>query len=139
MAAPHVAGVAALLLSIHPELTPAQLKQVIINSVDIIYDESLNSVFGGKCVSGGRLNAYKALSDPSIHNFGLYVKADSTYHKRTCTTCGYAEYGMHKDSAHPGTGKCLICGYSGSSAMSGGSEDILSSDLPATPNMQQCA
>ncbi len=139
MAAPHVAGVAALLLSIHPELTAAELKQIIMDNVDIIYDENLDSVFEDYCVSGGRLNAYKALSDPSIHNFGLYVKADSTYHKRTCTTCGYAEYGMHKDSAHPGTGKCLICGYSGSSTMSGGSEDILSSILPATPNMQQCA
>jgi len=36
MAAPHVSGVAALLLSINPYLTAEQLKQIIINSADQI-------------------------------------------------------------------------------------------------------
>jgi subtilisin family serine protease len=55
MACPHVAGVAALLKSYRPELTAAQLKQAILGSVDVKPD------LYGKVVSGGRLNAYRAL------------------------------------------------------------------------------
>ncbi len=54
MAAPYVTGVAALLKSINPNLTPAQIKFAILNNVDPI------SSMANKCVSGGRLNAYKA-------------------------------------------------------------------------------
>ena len=51
-AAPHVAGVAALLLTANSTLTPSQIKQIILQNVDTgPYD----------CTSGGRLNAYKAL------------------------------------------------------------------------------
>lgn len=109
MAAPHVTGVAALLLSIHPELTAAELKQAILNSVDVIYDEYGNSVFGNLCVSGGRLNAYKALTSASIHNFSLWINVNSLYHSRTCSTCGYTESGMHFDSWDSTRGMCTIC------------------------------
>ena len=55
MAAPHVAGAAALLLSYNPTLTTAQLKAAILNNVDVIPALS-------KFVStDGRLNVYKAL------------------------------------------------------------------------------
>lgn len=54
MAAPYVTGVAALLKSINPNLTPAQIKSAILSNVDSI------SSMSDKCVSGGRLNAYKA-------------------------------------------------------------------------------
>ena len=55
-ATPLVTGTAALLLSYNPNLTTAQIKHCIMQGVDVI--PALN----GKCVSGGRLNAYKALN-----------------------------------------------------------------------------
>ena len=53
--AAHVAGIAGLLLGRDPNLTPAQLKALIIGTVDPI--QELN----GKVLSGGRSNAYRAL------------------------------------------------------------------------------
>ncbi len=56
MAAPHVAGTAALLLSVNPQLTATQLKAAIMNNADHA------SQLAGKCVTGGRLNAFAAVS-----------------------------------------------------------------------------
>jgi subtilisin family serine protease len=58
MATPHVAGGAALVLALHPTLTPWQIGQVLINNVDPV--EALRT----KTVSGGRLNLAKALGAP---------------------------------------------------------------------------
>lgn len=55
MAAPHVTGVAALLLSIDKNLTGAQLKDIICKSVE------QNNYLANHCITGGRLNASKAL------------------------------------------------------------------------------
>jgi len=55
MATPHVAGVAALVLSKSPYLSVDLLKNAILSSVDPI--PSLH----GKLVTGGRLNAWKAM------------------------------------------------------------------------------
>ncbi len=60
MATPHVSGVAALLLSINPNLTTAQLKEAIVNSVDIPNVGGVNPL-EGLCVTNGRLNAYNAI------------------------------------------------------------------------------
>ena len=64
MAAPHVAGAAALLLAQDPSRTPAQLKNILMNTTDAL--PSLN----GKTVSGGRLNLRKALNRPPVINYG---------------------------------------------------------------------
>lgn len=136
MAAPHVAGVAALLLSAHPELTAAELKQIIMESVDIIYDASGNNVFGNLCVSGGRLNAYNALSTPSIHDFGLWTDYNSTYHARTCTTCGYVQYNHHVTL---GTELCGICGHSGPITASIDNPVTILSDSITDPELKNCA
>lgn len=56
MATPHVAGLAALLLTVNPGLSPSQLKSLIMNNVDQV------SAFSGKTVSGGRINAANSLS-----------------------------------------------------------------------------
>jgi subtilisin family serine protease len=64
MAAPHVAGAAALLLAQDPSRTPAQLKDILMNTTDPL--TSLN----GKTVSGGRLNVWKALNRPPVINYG---------------------------------------------------------------------
>jgi len=57
---PLVAGVAALLLQMRPEATVADLKGWILNTVDPLPS------LAGRCVSGGRLNAYAALSAAQI-------------------------------------------------------------------------
>jgi len=56
LAAPHVAGAAALLLARNPGLSYAQLKQLIVDNVDHV------PAFAQNTVSGGRLNIYKALA-----------------------------------------------------------------------------
>lgn len=57
MATPHVAGVAALVLSVNPDLTTVELKELLMNSGDD------NADLDGKTVSGKRLNAHTALID----------------------------------------------------------------------------
>ena len=58
MAAPHVAGVAALLWSKNPDMTNAQVRKCIEASADNI--DAKNPGFAGK-LGSGRLNAVKAL------------------------------------------------------------------------------
>lgn len=55
MAAPHVAGVAALLLSREPSLSMEQQRAFILESADRLPQLS------GMSITGGRLNAYEAL------------------------------------------------------------------------------
>lgn len=90
MAAPMVAGVAALLLSINPNLSTNQLKSAILDGVDTF------SSFSGKCVSGGRLNAYKAALNviPSIihSNNGSSFSLDTTFARFLKTECNSAHY-----------------------------------------------
>ena len=59
MAAPHVAGTAALLLSQDPSLTTAELKEAILSTVDPV--DALTNL----CSTGGRLNAFSALKSIS--------------------------------------------------------------------------
>lgn len=56
MAAGYVSGVAALIASEYNTLSPLELKSVILNSVD------LNQALLEQVVSGGRVNAYNALT-----------------------------------------------------------------------------
>jgi subtilisin family serine protease len=62
MATPHVAGMAALLKSEESALTPAQVKDLLLQNVDTQATHSNLSGVSGKMVSGGRLNAAKALA-----------------------------------------------------------------------------
>jgi subtilisin family serine protease/subtilisin-like proprotein convertase family protein len=61
MATPHVAGAAALVLSVNPDLTAVEVKNLLMESGDD------NIALTGKTVSGKRLNAATALenADPS--------------------------------------------------------------------------
>ncbi|MBR6676811.1 MAG: VCBS repeat-containing protein, partial [Clostridia bacterium] len=55
LSAPYVTGVAALIMSIRPDLSATEVKKLILDNVDHV--EALE----GKCITGGRLNAYKAV------------------------------------------------------------------------------
>ncbi|MCL2338054.1 MAG: S8 family serine peptidase, partial [Firmicutes bacterium] len=55
LASPMVTGVAALMKSTNPSLTAAQIKSNILSTTDKV------SVLNGKCVTGGRLNAFNAV------------------------------------------------------------------------------
>ena len=65
MAAPHVAGLAALLFSEHPDWTPSQVRLRIKNTADDINDSNAEH-FG--LLGSGRINAHKALmpAEPSL-------------------------------------------------------------------------
>lgn len=57
MATPHVSGVAGLILSLNSMLGCVEVKDIILTSVDAI------PALTGKCVSQGRLNAFKAVQN----------------------------------------------------------------------------
>ena len=59
-----VTGMAALLLSADPKLTPSQIRQIIMASVDRVPQ------LEGRLVTGGRVNAYSALL--SLRNKGMF-------------------------------------------------------------------
>lgn len=56
-AAPHVSGLAALLLSVKPDQTPAQLREIITSTAD-----EVNPRNSGAFLGAGRINAFKAVS-----------------------------------------------------------------------------
>ncbi|MCL2410597.1 MAG: S8 family serine peptidase [Treponema sp.] len=86
MATPHVAATAALMLSVNPNLTPAQIRTAIINTVDIHPNLPVNL-----SVSGGRLNAYRAVSSalatnfPTIRNIQMNIPLANTASVSTIT------------------------------------------------------
>jgi len=60
MATPHVSGAAGLIKALKPQLTNLQIKAAILNSVDVLPS------FSGKVSTGGRLNAYRALTEENL-------------------------------------------------------------------------
>ena len=71
MAAPHVSGVAALVLAKTPSLTTAQVKSAILDNTDPV------TSLAGKTITGGRLNAARALGVPPSPAFNLVVGPSS--------------------------------------------------------------
>ena len=82
MATPHVAGAYALILAANPEWQSAQVKDALLENVDS--EDSLLE----KCLTGGRLNVFQALSNeppeenlisatPSSLDFGVLGKEES--------------------------------------------------------------
>lgn len=60
MATPHVAGVAGLIATLDPEATPEQIKTRLLANVDQVPG------MRGKVVTGGRLNAARAVEDDQV-------------------------------------------------------------------------
>ena len=76
MAAPHVAGVAAMVMAEYPGLTPTGVKVHIMDSVDFL------PAFDGITVSGGRLNAHTAMDgggQPEEDEIAPAAVTDLTY------------------------------------------------------------
>ncbi len=105
VATPLVTGVAALLLAKHPNLTPIQIKNAIIDNDDDC------SALTGLCVSGGRLNAYKVLTG-HIHYYGDSYSPGVNRHLSYCS-CGAYIWESHVfDPNQSGNIRsCTICGY----------------------------
>lgn len=110
MATPYVAGVAALIKSVHPNLGAAAIKQIILNSAEtVIYNGT--DVYADLCSSGGRLNAYNALY--ASHTFGAWVDLNTTYHQRTCIDCGYTQLQAHSECWDSLKDMCTACKRTG--------------------------
>ena len=60
-AAPHVAGTAALILQKNPELTPQELKSILMTTSEIVYDQ-FDDRFPIEVSGNGRINASKAIN-----------------------------------------------------------------------------
>ena len=58
MATPHVSGVAALAMGRFPGIQPLQVKTLILNAADV------KPQLAGKCLTGGRLNAFMTIAEP---------------------------------------------------------------------------
>ena len=65
-ASPLCAGVAALLKSMNPGMSPSEIKSRILNNVDKGTDLNPPNVLNGYCSTNGRLNALKALTNGVI-------------------------------------------------------------------------
>ena len=101
-AAPYVAGVASLIWSKYPNLSAELVKSRIMNSVE------MKTVYFGKCVTGGRLNAYCAVHD---HNSLLGCDYnDGTTHLGFCD-CGARWYEEHEFVDIGDMEYCSGCGY----------------------------
>jgi len=60
-AAPHVAGTAALILQKNPELTPQEVKSILMTTTDIVYDQ-FNDRFPIEVSGNGRIDVSKAIN-----------------------------------------------------------------------------
>ena len=88
-ATPYVVGVAAMIWSRYPNLTAGEVKERILLNVDVI--PGLENY----CLTGGRLNAYKAyINEHTAHNY-RYSLYDGDYHKKMCPGCNYSVYEEH--------------------------------------------
>lgn len=98
MATPHVAGVAALVLAAFPSLTTAELKSAILDSTDPL------SNLTGKCTTGGRLNAAKAVGGTPAPDFSIAISPAA----RTVTVGGVTTYTLTVNPQNGFTGAVTL-------------------------------
>jgi subtilisin family serine protease len=71
MAAPHVAGAAALLLQRHPDWTPADVKSALVQTADPILDGTPSTRQGAGLIGVGRAVTPRVFADPTGVSLGL--------------------------------------------------------------------
>jgi hypothetical protein len=71
MATPHVAGVAALILQVHPSWSPSMVKSAIMENAKMLNNEDLMRQGGGRVDACSAVNASLLILEPSI-SFGVY-------------------------------------------------------------------
>ena len=104
MATPYVTGVAALMLSTHPNLTPSRIKAILLDSVDKV------SALDNLCVSDGRLNAYKALTHEAIHTGSFFINIGIDIgHQGSCSSCNETYTEAHTWTAVGTKFRCGRC------------------------------
>lgn len=108
-AAPYVTGVAALIKSKYPNLTSSQIKQrIMLGVIDVKRNGA--SVFGDLCVSGGRLNAYRAVHDHTC----TYMDFDYPTTHLACCYDPLCNLNFQEEHAFDLSGSgyaCSKCGY----------------------------
>ncbi|MCL1905925.1 MAG: S8 family serine peptidase, partial [Clostridiales bacterium] len=108
MAAAHVAGAAALLQAAEPNLSAAEIKAAIINTVD--YSAELN----GLVLSNGRLNVYAALDSLNTAIEQIFIDIDGVSFPITWG-CGayYDEYDdeLYELAAMLPSSTAQVCAY----------------------------
>jgi subtilisin family serine protease len=95
MAAPHVTGLAALMLAANPDLTASQVKDRIISSVDPLPGLQPPNIM--TVSSGGRVNGMKALAAAVGDGLRLMVSQSGGYTVMTATFiyAGSLQYGKY--------------------------------------------
>jgi subtilisin family serine protease len=72
MAAPHVAGAAALVAAADPRLSAASLKATLLNTVDVLSNWTNDPATGKRLtLTGGRLNVARAVAAPTACAYSL--------------------------------------------------------------------
>lgn len=109
MAAPFVTGVAALLLAVDNSLEAYEIKDIILESVDWC------ATLQGKCSTGGRLNAYKAVQLAiegivcnHVFTYSGYPTNLST-HTAFCQNCSYTYIEAHVWADYGSIYRCSKC------------------------------
>ncbi len=121
MAAPHVSGVVALMLSINLLLSPENIRQRIIQNSDYI------SNLQGKCVANGRLNAYKVL--PYISDPTTVCTSNSTFTLNNCpsgTTVSWTKSSNLNYVSGQGTDNYTVKAASSTTSGSGWVQTVIS-------------
>lgn len=101
-AAAMVSAVAALVLSKCPSVSTLQLRNLILNNVDVSIG------FSTLCTTSGRINAYKTLSAMTT-----YLRYSETQHTERCA-CGSTTLASHvvrQSEIINGYAKCIYCNY----------------------------
>ena len=106
-AAPFVTGVAALIMSLYPDMSMLEVKNTIL--FNVIEDENFTNL----SLYGGYLNAYGSLMYPYYHQY-YYDYYNVNYHYSICNTCGYSTLEEHdwvtiKTRAVPSYKECSKC------------------------------